>query len=132
HFESRARAALADAAAGNGSARRELIAQAQSDAKRVRRSGGAWGNGMADLLDGSIAALDGRAEAAVRPLRDAIANFDALEHALYAAVARCRLGAIIGGDEGAQLQAQGQRFMRDADVRAPQRLLHVFSPGFAP
>jgi hypothetical protein len=130
HFESRARATLAEAVGRKGSVRIELGAQAAADAARVRRKGGAWGRGMADLLDGSIEAMRGRSDEAVRHLRGAVTAFDSIDHALYAAVARWRLGDLVGGDEGAALRAEGQRFMSTAAVRAPERLLHVFSPGF--
>jgi hypothetical protein len=87
---------------------------------------------MADLLEASIAVLVGHREDAVAPLRNAVAAFDSIEHALYAAVARCRLGEVLGGDEGAALATQGRLFLSAGGARAPERVLHVFSPGFAP
>lgn len=130
NFESRARATLADAAAEKGTVRRDLIARARADAGRVRRSRSAWGRGMADLLEASARVLDGRREDAMGPLKEAITAFDSIDHALYAAVARWRLGELVGGDEGAALRREGQRFFGAARPGALERVLHVFSPGF--
>jgi hypothetical protein len=131
HFESRARATLADAASQQGSARRELLEQARMDARGIERAGAPWGMGLTALLEGSVEQLRGRPDLAVVRLRRALAAFESTGQTLHAAVTRWRLGELVGGDEGASLRSQGRQFIVDAGFLSPGRLLDILSPGFA-
>jgi hypothetical protein len=49
---------------------------------------------------------------------------------LYAAAARVRLGALLGGDEGAALQRSASAFMERQRVKEPARMVNLLAPGF--
>jgi hypothetical protein len=50
--------------------------------------------------------------------------------ACYAAVARRRLGQLLGGVEGAQLIADADEWMRGQQVVRPERITTMLAPGF--
>ena len=49
---------------------------------------------------------------------------------LYAAVARRRLGALLGGDAGRDLVAQADSWMAGQGIVNPSRMTALFAPGF--
>jgi hypothetical protein len=63
-------------------------------------------------------------------LREAAAGFDAADMALYAAAARRRLGALLGGDAGLALREAADSWMSSEKIRAPARFTAIFAPGF--
>jgi hypothetical protein len=48
----------------------------------------------------------------------------------HAAAARRRLGRLVGGDEGATLVGAADAWMHAQDVRRPERMTAVLTPGF--
>ena len=51
--------------------------------------------------------------------------------ALCVALARHRLGALLGGDEGRALIMQAEQWMASQGIARPDRVLALFAPGFA-
>jgi hypothetical protein len=49
--------------------------------------------------------------------------------AMFASVARHRLGTLMGGDEGQRLRAQAEDEMKAEGVRAPERYAKSYVPG---
>ena len=91
----------------------------------------AWSDPLAALLAAGIARTRGDAAKARAQLDAAARGFDAVEMALWAAVARRQLGQLVGGDEGAALAAGADAFMRAQSVRDPGRVAATLAPGFA-
>src|SRR5262249_52944302 len=87
---------------------------------QLRRTGAPWALALASLREASVAARQQQDKTAIANLRHAITVFESADMALYAAAARCRLGELIGGDEGAVLRSQGRQFMVDGTVRNPE------------
>jgi hypothetical protein len=82
------------------------------------------------LLLAGAAALRGENDRSVQALRDAARLFDETNLALFAAVARLRLGALLGGKEGASLVAEADEWMLAEGVRRPERIAAMMAPGF--
>ena len=83
---------------------------------------------LAAALRGTLAIHDRDAAAATAALRDAIALGDAIHLLFIPAALRRRLGALVGGDEGAALIAAGERWMRDAGIKNVERMTELASP----
>jgi hypothetical protein len=131
-WELRGRAALGAAAVTkDASVRKSLLADARRAVRRLAGDGGPWAHAFGVLLEAQLAHLDGRAEDASALLARATAEFDAAGMDMHAAVARSRRGTLLGGDEGAQLVAEGTSWMARERIARPDRWLAMLSPGFA-
>jgi tetratricopeptide (TPR) repeat protein len=125
----RARAALALAAQG-GPDRAQLLREAERDASALEGEKMAWATPLARLVRAGVAAVRGEtSEAAALAERAAIA-FDAADMKLYAAAARHRRGALLGGSDGQALVAASEAFLVEQQVQAPARMLAMLAPGF--
>jgi hypothetical protein len=103
------------------------------EAKRLIKpalGGGPGLGGMAALAAAGLAASLGDSDGAVAHLRRAITTLDGDDMVTYAAIARLRLGALLGGDEGAALRATGTAHLTDQKVVAPDRFARMIAPGF--
>lgn len=123
----RGRAALAAAAVEPRKDRLKLAARA---AARLERGREPYARPMAALLRAGLAVLGGEAERGARILGQAARAFEAQEMGLYAAVARRRLGEILGGDEGGRIVAAAGTWMRERKIARPERMAAVLAPGF--
>jgi hypothetical protein len=130
YLEARTRAALIAAAARKGDAQRACLVDARRTATDLRRTRVKYAAGHAELTDASVDHLAGRRREANDGLRRAIAEFERADLHLYAAIGRCRLGELIGGDEGRALRDNGGDFLRRGGVRRPERWLRLLSPAF--
>ncbi|NUQ65305.1 MAG: hypothetical protein HUU20_22795, partial [Pirellulales bacterium] len=124
----RARAALASVGAGQNN--RALIRSALRDAKRPERERAAWCDPLAWLVRAGVAAVQRDEKTAVGYLRQAIPQFESAEMALFAAVARRRLGELLGGEEGRDLVRQADDWMEGEGIRVPWRFAAMLAPGF--
>ena len=107
----RGRSALAIAAA-NASARRRFLAIARAYARRIARERMPWSDPIALLLQRRHRVGRRRRQAAaVGLLEEAVDRFDRADMELYAAVARRRLGALRGDEQGRELQRQAETWM---------------------
>ena len=124
----RGRCALAVAASGRE--RRAFLAVARGEAHRIVRERRRWSDPLAKLLSAGVASGEGRPDLAADRLAAAADEFDLADMNLYAAVARRRLGQILGGDRGQDLVRQADLFMTAHSVRNPARMTRMFAPGF--
>jgi tetratricopeptide (TPR) repeat protein len=130
-LELRGRAAVAAARRAPPARARSLLRAAERDARAVAREGSPTAGPLATVIDAAVQHQRGDAEAAVRSLRQAAAGFEASSLALHAAVARRRLGELLGGDEGAALVAAADAWMRTEAIADPARLTAMMAPGFS-
>jgi hypothetical protein len=110
-----------------------LLRAAERDARwieRQRHTLGRVNEANGRLLRAAIEAIRGRRGAAVEQLRVALGVYTASGLRLYEAVTRRRLGELLGGDEGADLIAASDRWMREQSVVRPDRFTAAFAPGF--
>jgi hypothetical protein len=125
----RARARLASARTGGG-IDAERVEAALTDARKIERAKMPWATPLATLVRAGAAELGGDAAAAASLLEMAARELDAAGMALYATVARYRLGHIVGGGDGYALVTAANEWMRAQGVREPRRLVAVLTPGF--
>ncbi len=83
------------------------------------------------LLGAALDTQRGAPELAVGALRQVVSLAAELDMELCAAVARWRLGHLVGGDEGAAILAAARAFLDAENVKDPARLVEVIAPGFA-
>lgn len=88
-----------------------------------------WAMPLAQMMRASAASLRGDAASAAASLRSAVDGFDRAGMKLYAAAARWRLGAILGGDEGSALIETARGYMGSQGVKVPQKMLDLLAPG---
>ncbi|WP_165230426.1 serine/threonine-protein kinase [Aquisphaera insulae] len=121
----RGRAAIA-AAAGllqpAPSRARELLAVAHRDARRLSRERMPCPTAFALMITGGVAALRDDRDAAIASLRRAVPAFEAVDMRLCAAVARRRLGELLGGEAGAEEVRRADEWMAGEQVRDPSRM----------
>lgn len=108
-----------------------LLAEASKLATRIDAFGLGYGRAYASLLEGAVARQRGEVATARRALEQAIKLADEAGTEQYAAAARYRLGAMVGGIEGQALLDDARVWLRRQDIRNPERMLEVWAPGFA-
>jgi len=124
----RARVALRHAALGEGGA--SALRSATEDAKRMERYSTPWGDALATLVRAALAERRDDPERAVELLRDGATRLDAADMRGYAAAARYRLGALLGGDEGTEATAAARRYFEQETVVNHGAMVELLAPGF--
>jgi hypothetical protein len=124
----RARTALLNAAQGRDV--RQFLSIARKDTRRIRRYGMRWSNAIALLLEAAVIYLEGRRGDARNALTAAVAAFESAGMTLHAAVARYRLGFLLGDDRGRALIGAADAWMAGQAIRNPGRMARLIAPGF--
>ena len=124
----RARSALAMAFATTSD--RGLLRTARDFARRIARERMPWSDGIALLLQGGIASVEGDRAIAQTYLEDAAGRFDRADMKLYAAVARRRIGALLRDERGRVLQQQAEAWMTAQQIKNPVSITRMLAPGF--
>ncbi len=122
-----ARGALAMASEGRDV--RRMRAVATRGAARLARENTPWSVPMSRLVAATVAHLEGHEAAAIEALTGAVEVFAAGDMQLYAAVARRRLAALVGGDRGRELRRESDAYMTAQDVRNPAAMSRLIAPG---
>jgi hypothetical protein len=134
HLRARAALALAGSQHDRTTApvdARLLRKQAVADISQMKRQGMAWANGLACLLQASLAFQEGNSADAQRFLGEAATALESAHMHLYAAAARRRLGQLLGGEQGQALIAAADSWITSQGIRSPARMTAVKAPGFA-
>jgi hypothetical protein len=126
----RSRSALA-AAAASAPDRPGLLKLAERAARRAGRERTPPAPPLAWLALAGACALRGDPAAAVPHLEAAVQGFDAAAMELHAAVARRRLGELLGGSGGQELAGAADTWMAGQGIRNPTRWAAMLAPGFA-
>jgi len=130
HLRARSALAMAADAPADSPERRELMRSAERDARRIEKEKERWAAALAQLVRASLARLRDDDERATELLRAAIQGFDATQTGLHAAVARRRLGDLIGGAEGDEARQAATSFMRSHGIANPDGMTAMLAPGF--
>jgi hypothetical protein len=96
--------------------------------RRLERERTGYANVYALLLRAGLAAYEDTAERQIELLRRAARESGEHTMALHQAAARHQLGALLGGDEGAELDRAATRYVEHERIRAPDRLFEVALP----
>jgi eukaryotic-like serine/threonine-protein kinase len=123
-----ARAALASA---KGSSETEVrLHTAEKLAQKIANEHVPWGMPFAYLIRAAVASQRGDNSKATGLLTQAIEAFDLADIDLYEAVARRRLGELIGGERGLRDIAEADAWMRKRQVLNPEAMTRLMAPGF--
>ncbi len=101
-----------------------LLRQAEAGASTLERAGSSWPAALAVLLRAGVADLGGRRGSALAHLEAAVADFEASDMPVHAAIARWRYGRLFSGTAEAD-----ERLLGQLGVRNLERLAAVFAPG---
>jgi serine/threonine protein kinase/tetratricopeptide (TPR) repeat protein len=89
-----------------------------------------WAKPLANLVRAAVAQQRGQTTQATSLLSEAIQGFDQCNMRLYAAVARRRLGEILGDETGRQLITDANAWMLNQMVKNPGSMTRILAPGF--
>ena len=126
-FHLKARAALASAGKGDNGNRLHL---AEKLAKRIAAEQVAWGNPFAALIRAAVAHRGGDPSKAIALLKQAVEMFDLADIDLYEAVARYRLGQLLGDERGQRHIDEADAWMRTRQILNPAAMTRMMAPGF--
>jgi len=127
--ELRARCAVAMAALSQD--RQLMLRQAEQDVNQLERERRPWAVAYARCLQAAIAVQRHQFDEGRARLQEAVDRFDACDMLLNAAIARRRLGEIVGGVEGRSLVALANAWMSTQGIQDPERWTAMYAPGFA-
>jgi serine/threonine protein kinase/tetratricopeptide (TPR) repeat protein len=130
--ELRGRAAVAASRRAPLSRARTLWRAAEKDAAAIAREGPPPAAPFAAMIRASVRHQQGRADDAIRLVREAVLGFDRADMALHAQAARRQLGTLVGGDEGKALVAAADAWMSAQAIVDPARLTAMLAPGLGP
>jgi hypothetical protein len=122
------RAAGAVAAAGSDSDGPRLLADAERDARALRREGSPLADALAAGLLAAIALARGHESKARQGFTDAEAAFAALDLPLHESAMRRRRGELTLGDDGRALCLEADGAMWARGVVRPDRLAAILAP----
>jgi hypothetical protein len=128
--EQHARALVAWAHASEGSARKELLARVDNDARQLERERSDWSRGLAQLVRAESAMLNGRPDRALPLLKRAEDTLAGADMRIYELCARRRRGELEGGDEGRALVEGADAELRSCGARDPRKVARLCAPGF--
>jgi hypothetical protein len=127
----RACSALMAASAGDGQGRdvARLLDRAAADSRRLLDEQMPWVEPLGRVVESGIADHKHDGSGAIAALQQAIVGFDAADMSLWSAAAKRRLGVLIGGDRGRELQLEGTDALSREGVRRPERWTAMLVPG---
>jgi len=97
-------------------------------ARELHDEGMGWSAPFAAILKAGVANAEGDRTGATEALKQAIDLAVAADMLGYAAAARYQLGALLGGEEGAELVAGAEKAMTAQGVRVPARFARTLVP----
>jgi hypothetical protein len=118
------------ASAPSGRDARRFLSMARDDVRRIERETMPWSDPLALLLSAAVAYLESNTVLAEERLAGAVEGFDLADMKLYAAVARRRRGALLGGDSGRELMRQADDWMAAQGIRNVTGMTRLIAPGF--
>jgi hypothetical protein len=124
----RGRSALAMAASKPGS--RGYLSIARAESRRIARERMPWSDPIALLLSAGIACVERNNPLALRHLHDAVDRFEQADMNLYAAVARCRMGELLGDATGRDLRRKAEEWMAGQAIKNSAGFTRMLAPGF--
>jgi hypothetical protein len=123
----RARSAIAAAVSGGKAL--PFLQDAKQIAGRIAKEKMFWSEPIVLLVRAGIAGVQANDTEMRTLLSLAAKGFEAAEMGLFQAVTEWRLGQLIGGDEGRQMVAAAGKWMRDHQVKNPERMTRLLAPG---
>jgi serine/threonine protein kinase/tetratricopeptide (TPR) repeat protein len=126
----KARSALAIAAVDRVRTR-SLLREAERLSRAIERERMPWSNPLAWLLRAGVAGLRHDCSQARQWLSQAASGFERADMALYAAVARWRLGELRDSAAGRHLVDETDDWMASQGIKKPASMVRMLAPGFS-
>lgn len=123
----RASAALA-VARESRTQRRRLLEVTRRDAKRLVAHDVGWSVPHGQLLLAEVAAAEDQRNLQRELLEQALGGFEEADLRLYTAIARRKLGTLLGGNEGAEHLAMANQYFDEHGIIDPERFEAAFAP----
>lgn len=126
----RARCALAAVASADdvdAANLRPALAAAEADARRLERAGSSWTLGLARTLRAGLATIQADRDAVIEHLAVAQTAFEAAEMSVHAAIARRRMGQVLGHE--VDVRAADDLLRLGSGIERPDRMADVGAPG---
>jgi hypothetical protein len=105
-------------------------AQIERDLRIMEREGTRHGGAHAGVLRAALALRRGDRDEAIRRLEASERGFGEIGMDLLAAVARQRRGLIVSGDDGREIVAAAEAWLRSHGVASPEKMCALYAPGF--
>ncbi len=121
--------ACAAAAPAGSPRRKEALASARVEQRKLRKLALKLAPPVARIFDGVIAEIEGQPETAIATYRGALLALQPFDLHLFATAVRHRLGRLVGGHEGAQLCSDARAFITRQGIRDPEAVLAMLLPG---
>lgn len=125
----RARVACAARRDVSRSTQEKLLRGAEKDIDDIEGEGHLYPRATAALLRASVAAVRERHDLAREMLERAVRAYTEADMEVNCAVARLRLGELIGGAQGDELVAEGNARLAAQAVKAPAKVARLIAPG---
>ena len=109
--------------------RESLLRDAEKDIAKIEEDPHVWPRANAALFRAGVATVRGQREVARTMIERAERAYTAADMEVHAAVARIRLGQLLGGSRGSELRAEGEARLAAQDVRAPLNVARMLAPG---
>ena len=109
--------------------RKALVDEARRMARSLEREGMPWTAPLAWIVSAVAENAAGDREAAIAALRAVLESAEAANMPMHAAVARYRLGALLGGDKGNSLARSAHQAVGARGIRDPARWASIYLPG---
>jgi hypothetical protein len=129
HLRGRCAVAAAERRDLSAPSRERLLRVAARTARQIRRERAPWSDPLAVLLRAGVASLRGERKEALADLEAAAVGFDAAKMALYAAATRRCRGLLLATDDGRELAASAESWMRREGIQNPERMTAMLAPG---
>jgi eukaryotic-like serine/threonine-protein kinase len=117
----RGRAAVALVRGASAEEKPALLREAEESARWLESRTVPWAAPHAAALRAGIAAARGERDACAPLYQQAVEKFEAVSLPMHAALARYRLGALIGDGAGQALLAEASEWFRREEIRDPER-----------
>jgi hypothetical protein len=110
--------------------RRPLLAEATKLAQQLEAEPFGFARTYSLLLRSAVAHQRGEKALAEQTLQATIRQAEEADLPQCASAARYRLGQLSGEDSGARLLGEARAWMREQEIRCPERMVEVWAPGF--
>jgi hypothetical protein len=104
------------------------VREAARFARKLDRERMLWTSTLASLVWSGIARASGDRQGEIGHLRAAAERAESADMQLHAAVARMRLGALLGASEGEEIEQRARAWMAEQGVARPDRIAAMLAP----
>ena len=106
-----------------------FLRDAEKDIAKVEEDPHVWPRANAAIFRAGIATIRGERDVARTMIERAERAYATADMEVHTAVARIRLGQLLGGSRGADLRAEGESRLAAQNIKAPEKIARMLAPG---